>query len=66
MVRSGCIQSDIEILNLLLSNTLLVVHTHIASNTIKFFAVVSDVFFVIIAFRANNLLYVRSPDPFFP
>ena len=50
-----------EILNLLLSKTLLVARMHIASHTIL--AVDSDVF-VLIAFRANNSLYARSPDTF--
>ena len=52
-----------KILNLLLSNALFSVRALIAGRTI--FAVVRDVFFVIIAFRANNSLYARPPDPSF-
>ena len=50
-----------EILNLLLSNTLLVAHVHSwPCNTLQ----LSVTFFVTIAFCTNNLLYARSPDPY--
>ena len=42
-----------EILNLSLSNALLVARAHMLPVT----------FFVIIAFRENNLLYAQSPGP---
>ena len=47
-----------KVLNLLLSNTLLAARAHIAGHAI--FAVICEFF----AFRANNSLYARSPDPF--
>ena len=49
-----------EILNLLLSSALLAARAHIASPAC--FVVTRDVF-VIIAFRQNNSLYARLPDP---
>ena len=52
------------ILNLLLSNAILVVHAHMAGHTV--FVVVRDIFFAIIAFHENDLLYAWSPDPSFP
>ena len=51
-----------KILNLLLSNALLSARALIAGRVI--FAVVRDVF-CNFAFRANNSLYARSPDPSF-